>query len=110
MHRKAHLHCQLVALRKQSGLTQREVAEALGTSQSNVSRWERGLTRPSAYSIHRLSRLFAVSEEEVRMALKDPPPPQQVIIRGQRLSLKRSLIRSSLLSLFAFIEGEEQNE
>jgi DNA-binding transcriptional regulator YiaG len=38
------------ALRKHLGLTQQELAEALGTRQQTISEWERGLYRPRGAS------------------------------------------------------------
>ena len=41
-------------LRRQAGLTLRDVAWAAGTSQTNVSAYERGVKRPSARTLRRL--------------------------------------------------------
>ena len=38
------------ALRNQLGLTQREMAEQLGTRQQTISEWEKGLYRPRGTS------------------------------------------------------------
>jgi transcriptional regulator with XRE-family HTH domain len=48
-------------LRKQSGLTQVEVSQALGCEQAMVSSWELGRTRPSAVTLGVLARQFGVS-------------------------------------------------
>lgn len=48
-------------LRKQRGLTQVEVSEALGCEQAMVSSWEVGRTRPSAIAMGALARYYQVS-------------------------------------------------
>ncbi|MBV9690455.1 MAG: tetratricopeptide repeat protein [Ktedonobacteraceae bacterium] len=45
--------------------SQQEVADKLGTTHVNVSRWERGLTRPGPYFRTRLCKLFGMTEEEL---------------------------------------------
>ena len=51
----------LMALRKQAGLSQEELAEQLGVSRQAVSRWELGSTLPDAPNLLKLSDLFGVS-------------------------------------------------
>ena len=41
--------------RKQSGLTQKQVAEKLGIQQSNISDWENDISRPSYEFLIRLA-------------------------------------------------------
>lgn len=54
--------------------SQQEVADKIGTTHVNVSRWERGITRPSPYFRRKLSKLFGKSEEDLDlMFLPDPP-------------------------------------
>jgi transcriptional regulator with XRE-family HTH domain len=48
-------------LRKQRGLTQVEVSEALGCEQAMVSSWEVGRTRPSAIAMGALARYYNLS-------------------------------------------------
>jgi transcriptional regulator with XRE-family HTH domain len=45
--------------------TQSEVAERIGSTQINVSRWEKGTTFPSLYYRQKLSELFEKSQEEL---------------------------------------------
>ncbi|MHB1783815.1 MAG: helix-turn-helix domain-containing protein [Acidimicrobiales bacterium] len=51
---------ELRAARRQAGLTLRDVARAAGTSESNVSAYERGSKRPSAATSERLHAALAV--------------------------------------------------
>lgn len=51
--------------RERRAWAQSEVAERIGTTQVNVSRWENGNTVPSPYFRQRLSELFGKSIEEL---------------------------------------------
>jgi transcriptional regulator with XRE-family HTH domain len=55
----------LVAERLRRHWTQLEVADQLGTTPGNVSRWERGITSPSPYFRSRLCELFSRSAREL---------------------------------------------
>ncbi len=72
----------LVMARYQRGWSQQEVADQLGTTPLNVSRWERGLTTPYPYFRQRLTALFAMSESDLDLAPKQAevsavPPPAE---------------------------------
>src|SRR6266567_7863336 len=51
--------------REQRALTQSEVAERLGTTQINISRWENGITVPSPFYRQKLGELFGKSIQEL---------------------------------------------
>lgn len=51
----------LKALRKSLGLTQQEVADALGTTQQSITRWEAGRSEPNIFWLKALSTFFRVS-------------------------------------------------
>ena len=55
-------------LRKQSGLTQKQVAEKLGIKQSNVSDWENNVSRPEYENLIKLAQLY---EESIDYILID---------------------------------------
>ena len=48
-------------LRKEQGLSQRQLAKELGTSQANLSRWEQGLNEPSIIECWKIADFFDVS-------------------------------------------------
>lgn len=48
-------------LRIERKLTQRQLAKELGTSQANLSRWEKGLNEPSVIECWKLADFFSVS-------------------------------------------------
>ena len=51
----------IAELRKERGLSQRSLAQAIGTSQANLSRWEQGLNEPSIIECWKLADFFEVS-------------------------------------------------
>jgi transcriptional regulator with XRE-family HTH domain len=55
----------LAIARQRKHWTQRQVAEYVGTTTTNVCRWERGTTIPSLYFCARLCALFGKSDEEL---------------------------------------------
>ena len=48
-------------LRKDKGLSQRQLAQEIGTSQANLSRWEQGLNEPSIIECWKIADYFDVS-------------------------------------------------
>jgi len=77
-------------LRKQSGLTQVEVSQALGCEQAMISSWEVGRTRPSAVTLGALAKHYGVSlagldsglgflEEVARRPLPDAEPEGSMV-------------------------------
>ncbi|HEX6477796.1 MAG TPA: tetratricopeptide repeat protein [Ktedonobacteraceae bacterium] len=62
----------LRAARKERGWTQQQVADGIGAPLAlNISRWENGMTFPSAYYIERLCRLFGKSMSELGLSQFD---------------------------------------
>lgn len=51
------------ALRKEQGLSQEELAEAVGVSRQSVSKWENDAALPDTDKVVQLSRLFGVSTD-----------------------------------------------
>lgn len=72
----------LAALRREQGLTQLELAEAVHVSRQAVSRWEVGTSMPTMENLASLSRLYGVpvdyllnDREEPGVLFKKEPPP-----------------------------------
>lgn len=51
------------SLRKQSDMTQEEVADRLNVTKQTISQYERGLRRPDMESLEEISELFNVSTD-----------------------------------------------
>lgn len=70
----------LVHLRKEKGLTQLELAEAVKVSRQAVSKWESGGSLPSTENLRGLSELYGVpidyllNDVEGEMKAADSPP------------------------------------
>ncbi|HEY0752333.1 MAG TPA: tetratricopeptide repeat protein, partial [Ktedonobacteraceae bacterium] len=64
----------LTEARNARGLSQQEVADQLGSTHVNVSRWERGITRPSPYFRKKLCVLFGRTEAELDLVLESEIP------------------------------------
>ena len=62
----------LIAERLRCRWTQLEVADQLGTTPGNVSRWERGITSPGPYFRSRLCELFGRSAQELGLSQDGP--------------------------------------
>ena len=50
----------ILQLRQAAGLTQAELARRVGVQTPQVSRWERGVARPSAHHARRLARALGI--------------------------------------------------
>lgn len=61
----------LAALRLRRGLSQAQIAKAVGTSQPRLSMWERGTEVPTVDSLRKLKAALAVSYDELMKALDD---------------------------------------
>ncbi len=55
-------------------LSQEELAERIGTTASNVSRWEHGITTPTPYFRRQLCALFKLAPEELFPQVTDESP------------------------------------
>ena len=69
----------LKQLRKEKGLTQAQLADAIFVSRSTIAKWENGLGLPSAESMAALETYFAVSPQEIVTT-----EPEAVIVEKNR--------------------------
>lgn len=51
--------------RKKRNLTQREVADILGTSRVTVARWECGVNNPKLKTVRELAKLYNCTTDEL---------------------------------------------
>ena len=51
--------------REAKGLSQTELADALGVDQTTVSAWERGVAEPTMFNLRRLADILGVSPGEL---------------------------------------------
>ncbi len=69
----------LYTLRKKSGLSQEQLAEALNVSRQAISKWEGGSAMPESDKLLALSNYFGVSLDYL---LKDGTPDAALIVYG----------------------------
>ena len=80
-------HEKLQELRKNRGLTQEELAEALYVSRTAISKWESGRGMPSIESLKAISKFFAVtlddllSSEELLVIAEDDHNQKEMYLR-----------------------------
>lgn len=71
-------------LRKEKGLTQRELAEALNVTDKAVSKWERGQSYPDITILSALAELLGVTEREILQGEREgaqAPIPTEIVVR-----------------------------
>jgi len=64
---------QIQALRQHLGLTQRELADSMGTRQQTISEWETGMYKPRGASVTLLSIIAERASFEYDSASQKPP-------------------------------------
>jgi len=60
------------ALRREKGMTQKELADLLNITDKAVSKWERGISCPDTQTIPKLAEILGVSIEELMNAKAAP--------------------------------------
>ena len=94
----------LSALRKEKGLSQLELAEALGVSRQAVSRWEVGASAPGMENLLALSRLYGVPLDElVGGPARKAEPEAEPNARAAELVCARRLNRALAAALAAVL-------
>ena len=107
----------LAEARRQSGLSQQEVAEALVVSRQAVSRWETGAAAPSTENLVGLARLYGVALDAL---VNGPAPaadatageaPRRKLQRGWMTAAALALILAAVIAAWALHDGgERENE
>ncbi|HEU5382522.1 MAG TPA: FxSxx-COOH system tetratricopeptide repeat protein [Ktedonobacteraceae bacterium] len=70
--------------RRQRGWSQQQVADSLGTTRPNVSRWEAGLTTPGPYFRAKLCELFGQSAHDLELLeTKSSRPMSEKLVAGE---------------------------
>ena len=91
--------------RRRAGLTQKELAERAGTTQSGIARWESGRTSPSLDDVQRLVRLSGFDLEVAIVPADDSDlaqagrlaglTPHERVVRHQRVARQLAALRSA---------------
>ena len=90
-------------LRKKKGVSQSQLAEAIGVKNNTVSTWERGTRKPDVDALHLLSDYFEVpfeyllgSGEKEGARMK----PSQDELEVQALSKSRKIVEELIASIY----------
>ncbi len=78
----------IAELRKEKGLSQKDIANQFGINDSSVSKWERGINAPDIYYLGPLSELLGVSIKELLNGERKKPKKQKVRNQKKVLELK----------------------
>lgn len=62
----------ILGLRKEKGLTQKQLADSMNISDKTISKWERGLGCPDVSLLHELSEALCVNIEKILLGDLDP--------------------------------------
>jgi len=100
----------LIYLRKEKGLTQLELAEAMEVSRQAVSKWETGGALPSMENLLGLSKLYGVpadyllddGEEEIGK-IESPPPETKEDLESSCKDTKKAAIKWGVIILIVLI-------
>jgi transcriptional regulator with XRE-family HTH domain len=106
----------LLALRKQAGLTQHELARAVGVPQTTIAHWEWSASPPRADVLPRLATALGVSVEDILAAAQParlaprPGPVSEVQRAFERVrGLPRTQQRKIVETVHALIDRFEKS-
>ena len=91
-------------LRKEKGMTQKDIADQLGITDKAVSKWERDIAFPDTATIPKLAEILGVSVEELMQAKSVPTTGHKgagylisIILKAVPLAMGVAVIVTSLL-------------
>ena len=90
----------IVAFRKQCGMTQAELAEKLNYSDKAVSKWERGESVPDVMTLAQLAELFGVGMDELVNQTDAVAVPKEIKLPKRRVNKTVIQLLVSLLVWF----------
>lgn len=90
----------IAKLRKEKGLTQRELGEMVGVGYRAVSKWETGLTMPDISIINELSTILGISSDELlkgEQCSKENLAEEPIVTKNETSKKKLVLLLISVL-------------
>ena len=78
----------IAELRKERGMTQKDLAEQMNVTDKAVSKWERDLSCPDIHSIPKLAEVLGVSVEELMHVTKAEKAPNEDLAKALDIALK----------------------
>lgn len=102
----------ICGLRKEKGMTQRELAEQMNVTDKAVSKWERDLSCPDINSLPRLAEVLGISVEELLNTPKKDEPAESkagavadLVLRAIPVAMGVAVIVTSLLQSIDLYSG-----
>ncbi len=93
-------------LRKEKGMTQKELAEMLYITDKAVSKWERDIACPETQTIPKLAEILGVSVEELLNAKTAPAPERSKVKDYVNLVLKAIPVAMGVAVIVSSVLGE----
>lgn len=90
----------IAELRKQNGMTQLELAEALNYTDKAISKWERAESVPDIYILKRIADLFGVSVDYLLTTEHEAPAAPEAVIAPPR---QRKIRRRAMITGIAIL-------
>ena len=94
----------ICALRKEKGMTQKDLSDMLNITDKAVSKWERNIAFPDTATIPKIAEIFGVSVEELMNAKSIPgnrrkgaPYLLNIILKAVPTAMGIAVVVSSLL-------------
>ena len=82
--------------RKRKGLTQDQLAEAMGVSPQAVSKWENDISCPDITLLPQLADYFGISVDDLLRGAS--APEAQIVPEGERKDFNKMMLRINVLS------------
>lgn len=93
-------------LRKEKGMTQKDIADQLGITDKAVSKWERDIAFPDTATIPKLAEILEVSVEDLLQAKAAPVPASSSADRIIHLILKAVPLAMGVAVIVTSMLGE----
>ena len=100
------------SLRKEKGMTQKDLADMLGITDKAVSKWERGVAYPDTATIPAIAEIFEVSVEELLSAKAAPAPVSKkseeifdLVLKAVPLAMGVAVVVTSVLGELDMTSG-----
>lgn len=93
-------------LRKEKGMTQKDLADQLGITDKAVSKWERNVAYPDTATIPALAEILGVSVEDLLNAKAAPAPASRGADDILNLVLKAMPLAMGVAVVVTSVQGE----
>lgn len=99
------IHERVKYFRKEKRYSQEQLARKLHVSQSAVSQWEKGITKPPADQLPALADIFGISVDELIGRDTQPVKKQTAVVDQSLIDALMSLTPSQLQRVRDFVAG-----